>query len=44
MKYAILTALALLLAACNTIEGVGQDIGAAGGAISGTAKDTKKKM
>ena len=40
-----LTALLLgivMLAACNTIEGAGQDIEAAGAAISGTAQDVQE--
>lgn len=35
--------LLLSLTACNTIEGVGKDIGAAGDAIEGAAKKNKKK-
>lgn len=30
------------LSACNTIEGAGQDIGSAGGAIEDAADDNKK--
>ena len=46
MKKSILLLLAatLVLAACNTIQGMGEDIGAAGDAISGTATKTKQKM
>jgi predicted small secreted protein len=33
---------ALGLMACNTIEGAGRDISAAGRAISGTASDAKR--
>lgn len=33
-----------LLAACNTIEGAGQDINKAGSAISRTAKDVEEKL
>lgn len=36
---ALLAALALM--ACNTIEGAGKDISAAGHAISGTASDVQ---
>ena len=36
--------LALVLSACNTIEGVGRDLGAAGDAVAGTASSTKEKM
>jgi predicted small secreted protein len=32
------------LAACNTIEGAGEDTSAAGRAVSGTAKDTKEAL
>ena len=32
-------AAALLLAACNTVEGVGKDVSAAGRAVSDTARD-----
>ena len=42
MKKTILfTLAALILAACNTVEGVGEDLGAAGGAIADTARETK---
>lgn len=34
-------AAALLVAACNTIEGVGQDVSAAGRAVADTARDAK---
>lgn len=43
-KTIIVLALALALSACNTIQGMGEDIGAAGDAISGTATKTKQKM
>jgi predicted small secreted protein len=33
---------ALLVAACNTIQGMGRDIQAAGHAVSGTAEDVKR--
>lgn len=29
---------------CNTIRGMGQDVEAAGGAVSGAAEDTQRKM
>lgn len=32
---------ALLVSACNTIEGVGRDVTAAGKAVSGAARDAK---
>ena len=35
-------AAALLVSACNTIEGVGRDVSSAGRAVSDTAKDVKK--
>lgn len=40
----VVLAIALALSACNTIQGMGEDIGAAGDAISGTATKTKQKM
>lgn len=43
-KLIVLTAVAagLLLAACNTIEGAGRDVSAAGKAVSGAAADAKR--
>jgi predicted small secreted protein len=38
---AIAALVALSLTACNTIEGVGKDVKAAGGAVEKTAKDSK---
>ncbi len=35
-------ATALLVSACNTIEGVGRDVSAAGRAVSTTAQDARK--
>lgn len=32
---------ALLVSACNTVEGVGKDVKAAGAAVEGAAKDAK---
>ena len=32
---------AVTLVACNTIEGVGKDVKAAGGAVENTARNTK---
>jgi predicted small secreted protein len=29
---------------CNTIRGMGEDVEAAGGAVSGTAEETQQKM
>jgi predicted small secreted protein len=34
-------ATALLVSACNTVEGVGRDVSAAGRAVSNTAHDAK---
>lgn len=34
----------VLLAACNTVEGLGKDIEAGGKATSGAARDVKKKL
>lgn len=34
-------AAALLLSACNTVEGVGKDVSAAGRAVSDTARDAR---
>lgn len=42
MRIAILAAAAaLVLAGCNTIEGFGRDMGAAGDAIAGAANDAQ---
>jgi entericidin B len=43
---ALLAALGLgpALAACNTIEGAGEDASAAGGAVSDTARETKEAL
>jgi len=42
-KFVILAALAasLSVAACNTVEGAGKDVSAAGAAVSDTASDAK---
>ncbi|MEJ2814801.1 MULTISPECIES: entericidin A/B family lipoprotein [unclassified Caulobacter] len=42
-KIVILAAVAaaLMVSACNTIAGVGQDVSAAGRAVTNTAKDAK---
>lgn len=42
-KVLILAAAAatLIVAACNTVEGVGRDVSAAGRAVSDTARDAK---
>ena len=47
LSHAALTALFLAsvgLAACNTAEGVGEDVKATGNAIEDTAKDVKQKL
>lgn len=36
--------LLLSLCACNTIQGLGEDLGQAGNAISDTAQSTKKRL
>ncbi len=38
----IAAAVALLVAACNTVEGVGRDVSAAGRAVTNTASDAKR--
>ena len=40
-KLIILGVAALILAACNTVEGVGRDVQAAGGAVADSARDAK---
>lgn len=35
---------ALLLAACNTIEGVGRDVQAGGEAVEDVARDTREEI
>ncbi|OYX03558.1 MAG: entericidin EcnAB [Caulobacter vibrioides] len=42
-KFVVLAAAAsaLLVSACNTIEGMGRDVSAAGKAVSGAARDAK---
>jgi predicted small secreted protein len=43
-KIVLLAVLAasLAVAACNTVEGVGRDVSAAGKAVADTARDAKK--
>jgi predicted small secreted protein len=36
--------LAMSVSACNTMEGAGEDVSAAGGAMSDTAEDVEDKM
>ena len=43
-RFVALLALLLALAGCNTISGVGQDVEAAGEAISDTAEETKNQL
>lgn len=40
----MLMAMAITLSACNTFEGMGEDIQNAGEGLSGTAKKTKDKI
>ena len=42
-KLVILAAMAtsMLVAACNTVEGAGRDVSAAGAAVSDTARDAR---
>jgi entericidin B len=40
----VLLGLLLAVAGCNTISGIGQDVEAAGEAITGTAEDTKDEL
>jgi predicted small secreted protein len=47
IKFLLLTAILLaplLLAGCNTVHGMGQDIGNAGTGISNTAQKVQQKM
>ena len=44
MHIVFILATALLVSACNTMQGMGRDIEKAGEAISGSAATTKKKM
>ena len=41
LTFAVLAA-ALTVAACNTVEGVGRDVSAAGRAVSNTASDARR--
>ena len=41
---ALLVAAGLMLSACNTTNGAGQDISAAGRGVSTTASDVQKKL
>ncbi|MEB3754855.1 entericidin A/B family lipoprotein [Acinetobacter sp. MD2(2019)] len=46
MKKVLLTsiAVAFILAGCNTVKGVGQDVSKAGNAVTNTAEKTQQKM
>lgn len=44
MKRLTILALLMLVTACNTVEGMGKDISAAGQAIDRSASTTKEKM
>jgi entericidin B len=46
MKKMLILSVSLLslLSACNTIEGVGQDLSAAGAGVANTAQKTKEKI
>lgn len=39
-----LSFMALVLSGCNTFEGMGKDVSAAGSAVSNTAEDVKEEM
>jgi predicted small secreted protein len=40
----VLFLMALTLSSCNTVEGMGEDVSAAGGAVSDTADDVEDEM
>lgn len=40
----LLAVASLALGGCNTVEGLGKDVEAGGKAVSGSARDVKKKM
>lgn len=40
----VLSTAAMVLSACNTTEGAGQDISAAGHGVSNAAQETKDRM
>lgn len=44
LSLVVLSTAAMLLSACNTTEGAGRDISAAGQGVSNAAQDTKDKM
>jgi entericidin B len=40
----VLILMALVLSGCNTVKGMGEDVSAAGGAMSDTAEDAEDEM
>ena len=44
MKPALIVLACLLLAGCNTVQGVGRDVSAAGGAVSTGAQKVKNAL
>ncbi len=44
LGFAVAGMLALSIAGCNTMSGMGEDVQAAGSAMHNTAEDTKSKM
>jgi predicted small secreted protein len=44
MLVPVVFGLALLTSGCNTMRGMGEDVGAAGDAMSDTAEDTEEMM
>jgi len=43
-KYIVTLVAALTLAACETVQGAGQDISSAGNAVSNTAQDVQSDL
>lgn len=44
LALALLLGASFSLAACNTVEGLGRDVQAAGSTLSGTAEKTKEEI
>jgi predicted small secreted protein len=44
LAFTALFLMALAVSGCNTVEGMGEDVSAAGHAVSGTADDAKDQM
>ena len=44
LGFVALFLVASMLSGCNTVEGMGEDVSAAGGAMSDTADDVKDEM